>query len=114
MNGIMRTQCKQRNHQLVDGLRNLLVDTPGFVQDLFSLNVQRGRDHGIPDYNTVRRLLGFKEIKSFGEISKNKETVSRLSRAVSNPNRIDLWVGIISEDSLPGGNLGEVGAVIVA
>ena len=96
MNGMMRTQCKQRNHQLVDGLRNLLVEFPGVIQDLFSLNVQRGRDHGMPDYNTVRRLLGFKEIKSFGEISTNKETVSRLSRAVSNPNQLDLWIGIIS------------------
>ena len=113
MNGIMRTQCKQRNNQLVDSLRNLLIQTPGIIQDLFSLNVQRGRDHGIPDYNTVRRSLGIKPISSFSEISSNLETVSRLSRAFSSVENIDLWIGIISEDSLPGGNLGEVGAAIV-
>lgn len=113
MNGMMRTQCKHRNHQLVDSLRNLLIEFPGIVQDLFSLNVQRGRDHGIPDYNSMRRLLGIKQISSFQEISSDPETVSRLSRAISNVNNIDLWIGIISEESLPGGNLGEVGAAIV-
>lgn len=109
----MRTQCKQRNHKVVDGLRNLLIQTPGIVQDLFSLNVQRGRDHGMPDYNTVRKLLGMRPISSFAEISSNQETVSRLTRAISNVDSIDLWIGIISEQSLPGGNLGEVGATIV-
>jgi hypothetical protein len=29
------------------------------------LNVQRGRDHGIPDYNTVRQILGLNPIRSF-------------------------------------------------
>lgn len=113
MNGMMRTQSKHRNHQLVDSLRNLLVEFPGIIQDLFSLNVQRGRDHGIPDYNTVRKSLGIKPISNFNEISSDPETVSRLSRAISNVDSIDLWIGIISEESLPGGNLGEVGAKIV-
>lgn len=71
INGIMRTQCKKRNHQLVDSLQNLLIQTPGIVQDLFSLNVQRGRDHGMPDYNTVRVSLGMKPISSFKELSSN-------------------------------------------
>ena len=79
MNGLMRTQCKHRNHQLVNGLRNLLVEFPGIIQDLFSLNIQRGRDHGIPDYNSVRRSLGFTPLKSISEISRDRETVKRLS-----------------------------------
>lgn len=113
MNGMMRTQCKHRNNQLVDSLRNMLIETPGIVQDLFSLNVQRGRDHGMPDYNTVRKMLGIKPISTFAEISSDQETVKRLTRAIPSVNDIDLWIGIISEESFSGGNLGEVGAAIV-
>lgn len=65
LNGMMRSVSKKKNNQLVDGLRNLLIELPGIKQDLFSVNVKRGRDHGIPDYNTVRRHLGFAPIKSF-------------------------------------------------
>jgi len=42
-------------------LRNFLI--PGAAQkttfiDLFSFNVQRARDHQIPDYNSVRKAFG--------------------------------------------------------
>lgn len=76
-----RSIAKQKNHQLVDGLRNLLVEFPGIIQDLFPLNIQRGRNHGIPDYNTMRKFLGLKSIKSFSDITNNKETISRLNKA---------------------------------
>jgi hypothetical protein len=61
----MRSVSKKRNNQLVNAIRNLLVTNPGIRQDLFALNIKRGRDHGIPDYNTVRKYLGFAPIKSF-------------------------------------------------
>lgn len=75
MNGMLRTQCKQRNHQLVDGVRNLLVESPGIIQDLFALNVQRGRDHGMHDYNSVRDILGYPRLKIFSELTSDKVTV---------------------------------------
>lgn len=79
MNGLMRSQCKQRNNQIVHGLRNLLLEFPGIIQDLFSMNVQRGRDHGMPDYNSVRRMLGITPLRNMSEICKDRETVRRLS-----------------------------------
>lgn len=62
----------------------------------------------------MRKFLGLKSIKSFSDITDNKETISRLNKAYnSNVNNCDLWVGIISKDPVPGGVLGEVGVAVV-
>jgi peroxidase len=58
LNGLMRVISKKRNRQMVDSLRNLFNLFPDIVQDLYTSNIQRGRDQGIPDYNSIRRHLG--------------------------------------------------------
>ena len=47
---------------MVDDMRNELF--PG-GQDLAALNIQRGRDHGLPDYNSVRKALGLEGEPSY-------------------------------------------------
>jgi len=50
LRGLSYTPAKQLSPQLVNSIRNMLIlieDDP-FIHDLFSLNVQRGRDHGMP------------------------------------------------------------------
>jgi len=37
-------------------------------QDLLSVDIQRGRDVGIPPYTTVRKLCGFPEVNSFEDL----------------------------------------------
>ena len=37
-------------------------------RDLMALNIQRGRDHGLPDYNTARVALGMEPKKDFYDI----------------------------------------------
>ena len=38
-------------------------------RDLMAQNIQRGRDHGLPDYNTARVSLGLSKIENFSEIN---------------------------------------------
>ena len=41
-------------------------------RDLMAVNIQRGRDHGLPDYNTARKEFGLPEIKAWHEINPSK------------------------------------------
>jgi peroxidase len=93
---------------IVDDVRNFLFGPPGAGGfDLASLNIQRGRDHGLPDYNTVRVALGLGAVADFSEISSDSDIVNNLAAAYANVNQIDLWVGGLSEDHVPGAVVGE-------
>ena len=41
-------------------------------RDLASLNIMRGRDNGLPDYNTVRKCYGLPMINNWSEINHEK------------------------------------------
>ncbi|XP_063965836.1 dual oxidase-like [Lytechinus pictus] len=79
-----------------------------------ALNIQRGRDHGLPDYNTARECLGLGRKNSFAEINKNQpelapetfigpEELERL-RAVydGDLDQVDIWAGGLMETTSNG------------
>ena len=83
--------------------------------DLFSLNVQRGRDHGLESYNAARISMGLKPYASFDEYFPKDELKARQFEVLyGSPDNMDLWVGIISEPSVPGSIFGELGIEITA
>lgn len=98
---------------MVDEIRNTLFrqsaaspdKETGF--DLAAFNIQRGRDHGLSDYNTVRKKLGLKAYTSFDEITADKKVVEELEELYKDINNIDLWIGGLAEDHVHNSELGE-------
>ena len=66
----------------------------GVGVDLVSLNIARGRDHGIPKYNDLRRGLEMGSAQFFTDISKNSDIANKLSVAYGdNIEEVDAWIG---------------------
>jgi hypothetical protein len=76
--------------------------------DLAALNIQRGREHGIPDYNTLRESLGLPPASDFEDISSDPDLVASLTELYISVDEIDPWIGALSEDHLEGAGVGEL------
>ncbi len=93
--------------KVVDDVRNFLFGAPGQGGfDLASLNIQRGRDHGLADYNTVRAAYGLPRITSFDQITADQAVQASLASTYGSVDNIDLWIGGLAEDHLPNSSLG--------
>ncbi|OON20288.1 immunoglobulin domain protein, partial [Opisthorchis viverrini] len=89
--------------------------------DLAALNVQRGRDHGLPGYTEyAHRFCGLGSSPhpdSFDDLSariSNADTREKLRQVYGHPGNIDLFTGGILEDLLPEARVGPTFACIIA
>jgi peroxidase len=99
---------------VVDDVRNFLFGAPGQGGfDLAALNIQRGRDHGLADYNSVRAAYGLPRLTSFAQITSDPARQAALQQAYGSIDKVDLWVGGLAEKHLPGSSLGETFTRIV-
>jgi hypothetical protein len=160
------------DEQIDDSLRSVLFQVPGpgapdpaacfsdpsatgcfqGVQDLGALDIERGRDHGMPDYNTMRRAFGLRPKPTFAAITgepaapaasmsdprimdftdlrdaqgravtpgspeaentvvsarRRTTLASRLLGLYGSVDRVDAFVGMVSEAHVPGTEFGEL------
>ncbi len=109
LRGIADMKTEELDAQIVDGLRNFLFGPPGAGGlDLASLNIQRGRDHGLPSYNEYRAALVGEKASTFSDISSDPLVQDRLEAAYGTVDNVDLWVGGLAEDHLDGAIVGPV------
>lgn len=93
--------------KVVDGVRNFLFGPPGSGGlDLASLNIQRGRDHGLADYNSARAAYGLPRVTTFGQITSDPALRQQLKALYESVNNIDMWVGALAEDHVRGASVG--------
>ncbi|XP_054169228.1 peroxidasin-like [Oppia nitens] len=94
------------NNQLTEHLFELARDV---ALDLGAINIQRGRDHGLPSYNDWRKYCNLSLANTFDDLKneiKNQNIRLKLKQIYGNPNNIDLWVGAVSEDILESAKVG--------
>jgi len=99
----MGTQMQQElDCKMIHGLRNFLFGSPenGGI-DLATANIVRGREKGIPDFNTVRAQLGLPLIQSFSELTRNSDEANKLTFIYGGMDNVDPWVGMLAEHHMP-------------
>jgi hypothetical protein len=107
--GLSTTVAQEIDTKVADAIRNFLFGAPGSGgMDLASLNIQRGRDHGLPSYNEMRIAYGLEPVSSFAEITKDPTVQKKLKQLYGAVHDIDPWVGGLAEDHIRGGGVGEL------
>ncbi|KAL8610233.1 hypothetical protein ACOMHN_038928 [Nucella lapillus] len=79
--------------------------------DLVALNIQRGRDHGLPPYNQYRRLCGLRVLRKFSDFDAPLDTLYK--DLYSSVHDVDLFSGIMSERPIRGAIVGETLACLL-
>ena len=108
LRGLARQPAQEIDPHIVDDVRNFLFGAPGQGGfDLASLNLQRGREHGLPGYNQVRVDVGLPALTSFAEVNPDPGVQAALAAAYATVDDIDVRVGGLSEAHAPGAMVGE-------
>ena len=105
----MAVQTQQgMDSKVIDDVRNFLFGAPGAGGlDLAAININRGRERGLPDFNTVRKNFGLSEYRVFPQINSDINVHARLFVLYRGINWIDPWVGMLAEKPLPNSLFGE-------
>lgn len=115
--GLNYQQSNDADHRIIDGVRNNLFGPPGSGGlDLAAINIQRGRELGIPDYATVYNSLNPDAIiENFADLIPifGADVVPLFEEAYDSVDQIDLWIGGLAEIAIEGALLGPtLGAIV--
>ncbi|XP_076481143.1 uncharacterized protein LOC117157238 isoform X3 [Bombus vancouverensis nearcticus] len=101
------------NHLFEDPIANVTVPCG---LDLVSLNIQRGRDHGLPGYIKWREYCGLGKIKSFSDLEGHldPQALQEISSLYGSIYDIDLYTGALAELPRAGGIVGPTFTCLIA
>lgn len=115
IDSLLRGMAAQKHQaidaQVVNNLRNFLFGAPGAGGfDLVSLNIQRGRDHGLSSYNETRLAMNLRPARRFADINPDSVIQTNLFNAYGSVDDVELWVGGLAEQPMAsrGSQLGEL------
>lgn len=103
MSSAINTQLARTDPYFTTELTNKLFANPKSRKpcglDLVSLNIQRGRDHGLPTYPEWRTHCGFAPINTWADMVGvvDDDSLARMRQIYSDPMDIDVYTGALSE-----------------
>jgi len=81
--------------------------------DLAALNIQRGRDHGLPTLNDARRGLGLEPLTGFDDPRLRDGVGETLAAVYDSIEEVDLWTGMLAERPVGSGMTGETQTLVL-
>uniref|UniRef100_A0A3Q1GWG7 Thyroid peroxidase n=1 Tax=Acanthochromis polyacanthus TaxID=80966 RepID=A0A3Q1GWG7_9TELE len=86
------------------------------LMDLPALNMQRGRDHGLPGYNAWREFCGLKRIRTLDDLKEvvgDNMVAEKILNMYKHLDNIDVWLGGLVEKLLPDSRVGPLFACLI-
>ncbi|CAB3223593.1 unnamed protein product [Arctia plantaginis] len=116
--GMLNQPIQNRDEFITEELTNHLFQTPqfDFGMDLAAINIQRGRDHGIPPYTSWREPCGLSVIEDFDDLFRvmPARSVRKIRALYKHVDDIDLFTAGMAERPVVGGLVGPTFACIIA
>ncbi|KAK3606296.1 hypothetical protein CHS0354_037972 [Potamilus streckersoni] len=121
--GMASTMSEREDHIVVPDLRKHLFGPLEFSRrDLVAINIQRARDHGLADYNTIREAYGLPRKQNWEEINTSTYNGSLYMQGAieklrwvygntSKPDNVDLFPAALLETTPDG--MGETFRTII-
>jgi hypothetical protein len=118
LRGLVLSPMMPMDPEVSDEILNHLFEEQGKARsgmDLAALNIQRGRDHGLPGYNSYRPVCGLPPAAVFSDLLAQipAAQVAKLAATYRHPDDIDLFPGLLSETLMPGAMVGPTLACIL-
>uniref|UniRef100_A0A2K5DHK0 Thyroid peroxidase n=1 Tax=Aotus nancymaae TaxID=37293 RepID=A0A2K5DHK0_AOTNA len=105
----LQLQDQLMNEELTERLFMLTLD-------LASINLQRGRDHGLPGYNAWREFCGLPRLETAADLRvaiASRSVAAKILGLYKHPDNIDVWLGGLAENFLPGARTGPLFACLI-
>ena len=110
LRGLFASPARLANTGLAPDLTERLFEAAHAVAlDLGALNIQRGRDHGLPPYTAWLNHCGLGGPGNGWAGVAGLVTgpgLARLQAAYTDPDTVDLWAGLVVEARVEGGRVG--------
>lgn len=116
--GLVNAPAQRTDAHVTRELSGHLFQPPGakLGADLAAINIQRGRDNGVPSYTEWRQWCGLKRVRSFDELAPvlSERVAQHYASIYKHVDDIDLWSAGVSERRLPGAAVGPTFGCIIA
>ncbi|OWA50686.1 Peroxidasin-like protein [Hypsibius exemplaris] len=120
LRGLTGQPGKRMGNSITPELGQRMFNSPKSPQqglDLISLNIQRGRDHGLPGWMKWRRLCGLPTVDSFDELKRlgamPRDISDKFALIYKSIEDIDLYPAGIAETATDGGVIGPTFSCII-